>query len=284
MTAAFLRNTTAIVDGPLAFPTQTGWGNQFNGDNSRSPYQTQMIYSAANGNPFGPVRANGYLYAPHITPNFTSLVIQPGVGWNSTTDRNGPGRTGATANRVWLTHFGQGDAAAYNASVFVAGRREGATHFLANPAGSILNGGISAGMDGVYLNTIETIAVDNGFDVSSIGYVVNMVRNNDTGAFANVWNGIRVQSYGSRSIDSAFRIDGKADVVFDAVRGTGAALVARQGQRVYFQGSATSQQANTTLGETYVSHDGAGLTFVVGGVTVMRMSPTGIQTFVPVTP
>lgn len=272
------------VDRHLTPPTATGWGDQFNGDNSRGFIQLQYSWTQGPSDPMGPVGTT-YRYAPHITPIMISGYIGPGVGHNSTTFRNGPGRTGVTMSRLRLSHFGQGDAAAYNASVFVGGQEAGATHYLAQPAGSILNGDISAGAPGVYLNTFETIARDNGHDVSSIAFVANLVRTNDTGALNTRWNGFAVQSQGTRAVDSAYRADGPFHAVFDASRALGqGGVVLRQGQRIYFQAEANAERARADLGDTYVSHDGAGVTFVVGGVTVMRMTPTGIQTFVPVTP
>jgi hypothetical protein len=256
-----------------------------NGDNSASPLQIQMVYSAANGNPFGPV-GNSYTYAPHIAPVFVNMAVLPDVGWNSANNRNGPGRTAATAIRSRIDHTGQGDAAAFNAAVWVAGTRPGSTHYLANPAGSLFNGSISAGASGVYLNTMEMLMSDAGHDVAAIGLVLNQRRTNATRATNGVvWDGMRIQSQGSRNTDSGVRIDGGVDVAFNATRQTrsDAAFVMRRGQRVYFDGSANGE-ARTSTGNTYVQMGAEGLLFVVDGVTVMRMTPTGIQTYVPVTP
>lgn len=272
------------IDRLYAFPTATWWGNQMNGDNSMSPVQVQTVYSAANGNPFGPV-GNRYTYAPHITPVFVNTAVLPDVGWNSSNSSNGPGRTAITGIRSRIDHFGQGDAAAVNAAVWVGGTRAGSTHYLANPAGSLFNGSIAAGASGVYLNTIETVMNDAGHDVAAIGHVMNQRRSRDTGNLSVVWDGLRIQSQGTKNTDSGVRIDGGVNVGINLTRQTrsDAAIVLRRGQRVYFDGAANGE-ARTHTGDTYMQRTDAGLLFVVGGVPVLRMAPDGINFLVPVTP
>ncbi len=133
----------------------------------------------------------GYLYTPEAYPHYTVLFNNSGYnhGFNSNV-----GRTAACAYRTAVHQYGHGDAVAYNATAFVMGDGNlKGNSFLSNPAGTLFNGDISAGADGVYLNPYEIICLDNGKDVACVGHVVNLKRDNNTGANEVFWNGIRIQ-------------------------------------------------------------------------------------------
>lgn len=256
----------ALIGKQHTFPTATTARNQFNGDASKSAHQIDVEMTDSGGNPFGPVGAN-YVYAPHYTPSFINMMVNSGVGWNQSTDRNGPGRTGITANRARIAHYGEGDAACFNGSVYVAGAMPGATHYLANPAGVLFNGDLSAGTDGVYLNAGEMRLMDNGHDVSGIGWVLNLVRDNSLGGLSAGWEGVRIQSQGSEEVDSGFRADGKIKVGVNLSRMTSAseaALAIKTGHRMYL-GSTAGGDFGTILGNTYLTFNGADVVTQVGG-------------------
>lgn len=260
------------------FPTQTSWTNQFDGDNSESAIQLDWRYENTGVNPFG-TAGSSYVYAPHIAPIFAQLRVGADVGFNSTTTQNGPGRSGATVMRARVSHAGQGDAVCFNASAFVSGTKSGATSWLASPAGVLFNGDILAGADHVYLNTTEFRVTSGVYDCAAIGAVYNLIRDVDTGALGDGWDGIRIQSQGTAAINSGFRIDGLVDVVFNASRATSsgqAALAMATNQRIYFGASSTGN-FGTTLGTTYQTFDGTGISTVVSGTSQLKVTSTEVQ-------
>lgn len=176
----------------------------------------------------------GYLYTPELTPFYTFLENRSGYN-NSVV--NNEGRTAAVAYRTRVFQEGQGDAVAYNASVFVSGAKEGARSWLANPAGSIINGDMSAGSSGVYLNPGEWMLRDKGNDVSGAGWVVNLDRSNNTGALDTYWQGYAAQSIGSKSIDDAFVARGNFKVGLNLtntrLQADQSAIALKANQRIY---------------------------------------------------
>lgn len=275
-------DSDVTVDDLLTFPTQTAWNNQFDGDNSLSPIQVNFLYDDATANPFG-TTGTSYLYAPHISPVFINVRVNDGVGWNNTTDQNGPGRTGVTAQRVRVSHAGQGDAACYNGSMTVSGAKAGATSWLANPAGVLFNGDIQALASGVYLNPFEILMQDNNFDAAGIGIVLNLERDNSTGALSAGWDGIRLQSRGTDPVDSGVRIDGTYDVGVNLSRADvtdNAAIALKANQRVYLNAASDTTDFGTTLSNTYIHYNSSTGTidFTQNGELVLQLAGTGIIT------
>jgi hypothetical protein len=203
----------------------------FSGDigNIRLPIGFRILGEGTLGKP-----KTGYLYTPELTPFYTFLENRSGYN-NSIV--NNEGRTAAVAYRTRVFQEGQGDAVAYNASVFVTGAKEGAQSWLANPAGSIINGDMSAGSPGVYLNPGEWMLSDKGNDVSGAGWVVNLNRSNDTGALDTYWQGYSAQSIGSKSIDDAFVARGNFKVGLNLtnarLQADQSAIVLKANQRIY---------------------------------------------------
>ena len=99
-----------------------------------------------------------YRNAVDLTPDYLCLVNSS--GWNSSAGSNA-GRTGIYASRRKLVHNGQGDLIAYNASVRITSTYSGATHWLASPAGVIINGTVVGEAQGAYLNPFELLLKDS---------------------------------------------------------------------------------------------------------------------------
>ncbi len=268
-----------ITSAPASLGTHASIDTAFNGDLSKSIFQVEHRISGAAtlGQP-----TTGYLYTPEAMPHYTFLFNSS--GYNHSTSGNG-GRTGVAAYRTVVYQAGQGDAVCYNGSVYVTGAKAGATSFLANPAGVLFNGDVTAGQAGVYLNPRELALVDGGFDVACIGDVTNMTRTVDTGALDAWWQGYRVQSSGSKAIDVAFGAVGPVkiglDFSFATLPASGtyeeAAVTLKAGQRVYFNANATDASGlsrySSSLADTYMRYDAAtsALQFVVGGASSLQV-------------
>ena len=239
----------------------------FNDDFSKIMLAVEHRISGANtlGTP-----AAGYLYTPGAAGFY--MAFDNSSGWNNATGSN-VGRTGATAFRVNLKHRGQGDAVAYNASAFVSSTLAGSTHFLANPAVCLFNGNVEAGANGVYLNVRELVANDNGFDVAAGGDVVNLNRTNDAGAKSAWWWGYRVQSIGTKAVNSILTATGKFNAGIDlAVGGLdfGAnlgAITLKANDRIYFNNVSANGYYSTAFNGDYITYATSinGFVIAIGG-------------------
>ncbi len=250
----------------------------FDGDFSDVPFPVEhrITGAATLGQP-----TTGYLYTPETTPHYTYLFNSS--GHNESTTGNG-GRTGATAYRTTVFHSGQGDAVAYNASVFVTGQKPGAsgpTGWLANPAGVLLNGEVTAGSDGVYLNNLEINLKGQTYDVAGVGCVFNFLRNNATGALGAGWDGIRFQSSGTQPVDAGLRFVGnggfRVGVNFvEMVSADSAAIAMAAGQRIYLdaENPGGGNLFDVTLNDTWIGAPtpGGGITFVANNNPVMQLA------------
>lgn len=198
---------------------------------------------------------SGYVYSPWAYPYYT--VFDNSSGHNNGTADN-TGRTAACAFRTNLKHTGQGDAVAYNASVFVNSTKGGSTNFLANPAGVCFNGDMTAGQDGVYLNAGEVLLQDNSKDVAGIGWVVNLNRSVATGAKSAWWAGVRVQSIGSADVNAAYSASGKYDAGLDfsniTTDATKAAIALKADDRIYFDTTSSNGFFATTFNNHYLTY------------------------------
>lgn len=225
----------------------------FGGDIShiQNPLAYQITGDATLGQP-----TSGYVYTPEAYPNVAYLYNSS--GYNHDTAGAG-GRTAAVAYRVYVYQAGQGDAVAYNATAFVVGSRPGATDFLANPAASLFNGDMTAGSGGVYLNPVEVILHDAGYDVAGVGYVSNLDRNNAAGALGVFWAGFRAQSIGTVDVNAAYSVYGKFSVGLDLSPATldsnKVAIALKANDRVYFETTSSNSRYPTALGDTYFSFD-----------------------------
>lgn len=229
-----------------------GFANAFNGSQVANSVRVKsLLTGTALGSP-----ATGYLYTEETAPVRIYYVNRS--GHNEATDSN-VGRTGGFAMRVSVTanQTVQGDSAAYSAAVAVGGAKPGATSFLANPGGVIINGDCVALNDGVFLNAQELNLIDNGYDVAGIAWVSNMARTNATGALGATWMGIRPQSTGTQAIDAFYSSRGKARIGLDfsTAEITGSAITLAADQTISFDSSNTSLNGfprDTTLNDTYL--------------------------------
>jgi hypothetical protein len=229
----------------------------------------------------------GYKYVQGAYPEVGYLYNTS--GYNHSLTGNG-GRTAAVYKYIKVDQYGQGDAVGVhvNSNVFV--NKPGAINFLAQPAAICFNGQNEAFANFTYLNTYETQAQDNGFDVACIGIVHNFNRTNATGAQSCVWIGYRVQSTGSQPINSIISAVGKAKNGLDfSMSGldfgaTQSAISLKAGQRIYFNnnalasGTTDADFTTTQWNGDYITYSGGALNFVLGGSTRIQFSTT--QAFV----
>jgi len=262
-------NFTIVTAPPSSVGNSDDLKTAFNGDLTHCQRAVgQAISGAATlGQP-----TTGYKYTPEITPYYT--VLRNTSGWNQATANN-VGRTAATAYRTLVQQYGQGDAMCYNGSVFVSGARAGATSFLANPAGGLFTGEVTAGSDGVYSNPAEWNCADNGYDISGIGLVNNFNRTNNTGALNTVWMGYRAQSTGTKPVDAFLSAAGAGgfnnglDLVTADFGTNQSAISLKASQRIYFNNTATPTGGS---GVAWVTNN-------YGGEYVSYSSALGLTTF-----
>jgi hypothetical protein len=248
----------------------------FNGDMSgcQFPVEHRITGSTTLGQP-----TTGYQYTHEAYPHFTYL--RNASGHNQSTSGNS-GRTGACAYQTKVDNYGQGDAVAYNALVFVTGTKTGSTDFLANPAGVILNGTITAGADGVYLNTVEFDMQDGGYDCAGIGTVTNLTRTVEIGAKNAIWMGHRVQSRGSANVDVAYSASNKFKIGLDLVPATfnsaggNRAITMKSGQRIFFNATSTNGWYANNSGDEYIWWSGSNLGLVVGNNAVVQCQSNNV--------
>lgn len=287
----FQDNITAAATSPIV---EAAYSVTLGGADSNSLYQvsTDITGTSTAGTP-----VTGYTNATDLTPNYTFLSNASGHN-EGTADNSG--RTGIYAHRTKLLQAGSGDLAAYNASVRITGTaKAGATHWLANPAGIIINGTVIGESNGCYLNPFEFYLTDKpdvtAYNTTCVGVVINQNRNHvsDTqanGGVGQVWAAFRSQSTGSQYVDSILSGTGKffggVDLSMPALDfGTNkAAILMKAYDRVYFNASADQQndgtvfiRANwraTTGFNDYSYYDTVALRWkvVIGGVETLQVS------------
>lgn len=275
--------TASVTSVPTLIASEDSIENAFTGDISKImlPIKHYITGASTLTQP-----TTGYVYVKEAYPHYTYLYNSS--GWNQGTSTN-TGRTAAVAYRTKVYQAGQGDAVAYNGSVFVTGTKSGSTHFLANPAGVLFNGDMQAGADGVYLNGYETIYSDGGFDAAGIGLVNNFNRTVATGAKSAVWMGYRAQSVGSASCDTVVSATGKwitgVDFTPNSVDfgSNQAAISLKSGQRIYFNNNANASGnleagwRTTGFNGDYITHTTSGFTglnFVQAGASRLQVGST----------
>lgn len=248
----------------------------FNGDWSGSHFPIDLKISGAGtlGTP-----TTGYLYTNEASAVFTTMENTSGHNESLTGNE---GRTAATAFRTIVRNYGQGDCMAYNASAYVSGAlKPGATHWLAQKAGSLFTGDISAGADHVYLNPREIIAQDNGYAVSCIGDVFNMHRTNGGSSQSETWLGYRVQSVGTVQADAAFSLTGKFrvgfDAAFDVVDISGHIISCKSGQKIGLNNASTNGFYTDVFNGDWIGHvAGSGVVIASGGAPTLQVSSTQV--------
>lgn len=269
---------SSVTKAPASLGDESSVLTAFNGDNSKSHFQIEHRITGADtlGKP-----TTGYTYQPESMPNYTYLYNES--GWNESLTGNG-GRTGIAAYRAKVDQYGQGDAVAFNASVFVTGAKAGATHFLAMPAGVGFNLDMSAGSNGVYFNPYELVLHDNGFDVAAVGFVANFNRSKDAGIMSSVWHGARYQSVGVKACDTVISASGKWKTGIDFSQSTTdfgtnqAAISLRGGQRIYLNNAANASGNleagwhTTVFNGDYIAYNTDKINIVAGGNPNLQVS------------
>tara|TARA_R110000868_G_scaffold5468_1_gene32963 strand:+ start:280 stop:1023 length:744 start_codon:yes stop_codon:yes gene_type:complete len=153
-----------------------------------------------------------------------------------------------------------GDTVAYLARGLVTGTKPGATKFFANSAVGLFAGDCFAGAAGVYLNPLELICEDQGFDAAAVGGVFRLYRTNSTGALDTFWTGLRVQSQGAERIDVGLSVIGPCkygiDLSYANHDANAAGICMKADQRVYGNVTAgdSASRFPTALGTTYQTY------------------------------
>jgi len=267
---------SAIKAAPSSFGIQDSISTAYNGDLSKVQIamEHRITGAATLGTP-----ATGYSFYPEAGAIFARLFNSS--GHNEATASN-DGRTMAQLANLRVDNAGQGDCSCIYAFGTVQGTRSGSTHFLANPAVSIIAGQVDAFTDGTYLNPYEIAMNDNGFDVAGIGWVVNMNRTVATGAKTACWIGYRSQSTGSADVNSHFSAAGPCDVGLDFTAiNTDASLAAialLADDRIYGNASSSNGFYATALGDDYLSFNGAASAWdtVINGERSWRVEAAGV--------
>lgn len=276
-----------VTSAPASIGNHASIDTAFNGDLSKSFFQIEHRVSGSStlGQP-----TSGYVYTPEVMPNYTYMFNSS--GWNNSTSGNG-GRTGVCAYRAKVDQYGQGDAVAFNASVFVTGTKAGSTHWLANPAGVMFNGDMTAEADGVYFNPREMHLDDAGFDVAAVGDVVNMRRTNNTGNKSTVWTAARYQSIGTKPVDNILSATGKFATGIDLSMSSldfgvnKAAISLKSGDRLYLNNAAVASGnldadwKTTVFNGDYIEHSTGAVKIVAGGNAGIQVSPTRVIASLP---
>ncbi|MFD0712506.1 hypothetical protein [Paenibacillus sp. GCM10027626] len=248
-----------------------------------------QVYTIAGAGTAG-TPADGYIYTPEIVPHFVTLNTN--AGHNESLSGNG-GRTGMPVYRTVINHAGQGDAVCFNGAVWIGGTKPGSTHWLANPAGVLINGDVMGGADGVYLNPVEYNMVDNGHDIAAVGLVINSHRTVGIGAKSAVWLGIRLQSVQQEPVDAGISLAGTHKVGLDFTATifteTKAAVALKANDRIYLNAASTPDATGSkwyadTPGGTWIDYDGTGgmLRCFVENEPVMQLKADAVAATKPV--
>jgi hypothetical protein len=272
---------SAVAAAPSSFGNGDSVETAFNGDLSANQFviEHRITGAATVGQP-----TTGYTYTPEAFPVYGYLYNES--GHNESLSGNG-GRTGVAFSRVRVFQAGQGDAVCYNAAAFVTGTKASSTSFLANPAAVLFNGDLTAGAAGVYLNAVEIMMQDNGFDAAGVGYVANGIRTVATGAKNAYWAGFRAQSQGAAFMDQAFGFAGNFNVGLDAtpatLNTTKALIAAKASDRIYMNATTSNGLYATSLGAAYFEYrtDLVAFNFVVENASVMQVASDRVSFAMP---
>jgi hypothetical protein len=254
----------------------------FNGDLSKVLLPIEHRITGVNtlGSP-----TTGYLY----TRETSAAVIysRNDSGHNESTSSN-VGRTAGVVIAGKIDQYGQGDHVFMSVAGFINGAKPGATNFLANPAISMVNGTFTAGAHGVFLNPFEADLQLGAFDAAAIGHVTNITRTvgdtaNGLGALTA---GYRAQSKGTYPVDAAFSASGLFKYALDTTPMTmttdKAAIVLKQGDRIYGNSSSSDGMKATSLGSDFISRGSDGFwNFVYNNVTAFQINDVELNMIVP---
>lgn len=230
------------------------------------------LRNVVNGQPFDKT-VPSYQYIPSLDGLSSYVETASETGFNSTTTRNGPGRSGVVALRSTMIHRGQGDAMSSADYALALGEGDPAHHWLSWPAVSVGGSDIVAGVSQTYLNSLERNVKDRGnANVAAIGRVSNYHMDGPRTVEAPRGHDI-IQSKGG-PLDFGYQIAGRVERGLDTTRmaSTGdAAVVLKEGQRVYFAGQAQGNIQDTDIGETYLTFRNGAFVFVIDGVVAGKI-------------
>ena len=265
---------------PTSYGSQDGIGHAFSGDLSTVHH---AIEHRIDGAATLTQPAAGYVF--HAENSAVIHQFQNTSGYNALANDQG-GRTGVAFVSAHVAQLGQGDAVHTSVTGIVEGTRAGSTHFLANPAVLIMDGGLYGFTDGTYQQVDEFGHNDAGFDVAVSSTVRNFYRTNSTGAKGAWWLGTRYQSSGSKPVDVAFQVVGKWKNVFDTTRAdlgsTQAAFTLAAGQRIYLAATNTDYYANPAMtqpGPHWLDFNTASgqVQLVYDGIPALLVSARGVE-------
>lgn len=269
---------SAIKAAPSSFGNQDSVNTAYNGDLSK--VQIAMEHRITGTTTLGQP-ASGYSFYPEAGAIFARMRNES--GHNQSTGAN-DGRTMSQLMNLRADQFGQGDCSCIYAFGIVTTTKSGSTHFLANPAVSIVAAQVDSFVAGAYLNPYEVILNDNGFDSAGIGWVVNMNRTVATGAKTACWIGYRSQSVGSADVNSHFSAAGPCDVGLDFTAiNTDASLAAvalLADDRIYGSASSSNGFYATSLGDDWIEFN-SGLnawSFVNGNTSRFQIASNQVVT------
>ena len=225
--------------------------------------------------------ASGYKIVYEAAGRLNHFLLTASAGWNQSTTGNG-GRTGYFHTVTKGTQAGNGDAGGYYTSIFVSGARTAGvggpgtpTDALAMPGGVVHGGQVVAGANDVYLNNIEMNAVDAGYRASAGVFVANLNRTNSDTTNNQFWFAFTAQSIGTQDADTAYRVSGAwkhgVDLTPATLSANQAAIVLKQNQRIYLEGTAGSRFPSA-VGTTYISANSSGIDLNHGGNAALRVT------------
>lgn len=215
-----------------------------------------------------------FQYASNTDGLSSFVQTSPEVGFNSSTTRNGPGRSGIVSTRSTMVHFGQGDALSSVDQAYAYSSGTLGHHWLSWPGVSVGGSDTVARVPRAYLNTIERNTKDSGHsDVAAIGKVSNYVLSGGRNVEAPRGHDL-VQSKGSTPLDFGYQVAGRVDRGIDTTRmisGANASVVLAEGQRVYFDARPVPGEndftniQDTDLGGTYITFLNGSFRFYING-------------------
>lgn len=251
----------------------------FNGDLSKSLWVAgQNLRNNALGAP-----TSGYLFTPELSLEYVYTYMAS--GYNNATASD-DGRTAYVQKQGTIYHAGQGDAIVNHSKVIVTTTKAGATHFLAHPAGVLYGGSVQSAADYTNLTVGEITLTDAGYDARGTGFVFNFFRDNDTAGHQNFWNGLRLQSKGTKDVDAGYQVVGKFKVGLDTSTAiiSGAAVAMAADQRIELNATPLTdaagikQYASTLPGWDWGYNSAASAQeWRASGTARMRLSATGLS-------
>lgn len=190
-----------------------------------------------------------YSHLGQLDANIVAYKTSAGYQQSYTTDSGG--RTLSSAYKARVEHNAPGDVNAFFATVSVNGHSYMAsvgTNWTGGPSGTVCGGEVYANAAKTNLYGQEFQLYSNGQDnVSGLGAVYGLYRDNAVASLNNPWIGVRAQSEGSVYADVAFQVANKFKVAFDASTMTmdanKAAMTIPVGGRIYMGVPATTWPA-----------------------------------------